>query len=136
MTAPKPVSPKRGGFIWARITVLVLGGAAAWIVMSYPSISSPVLECQVKRLTGYECPACGITRGLSALVHGRFGEALDVYPFAFPVAFGTVLVMIGALLPDRIWKWLMAIRWFPWLLGLGAGLTGFGILARWMIRCL
>lgn len=120
--------------LWARILVLLLGFGAVWIVCAYSPDSGFLLECQILRLTGHECPACGITRGLSALVHGRFGEAWAIYPFAFPVALGSVFAMIGAVLPERAWRRMMTARWFPWLIGLGAGLTGSGIVVRWLFR--
>lgn len=130
--APSPVRPCRGGLLWARVLTLLLGASAAWVVASYSPEAPPLIECQVLKWTGRECPACGITRGLSALIHGRFEAAFEIYPFAFPVALGTLLAMIGALLPDRLWRRMMATRWIPWLLGLGASGTAMGILARWI----
>ena len=135
MTAPQTGSPRGSGFFLARILVLLLGLGAFGLVFSYSPGSEAVLECQIKRLTGRECPACGITRGLSALFHGRFRESFSVYPFALPVAAGTLFAMTGALLPAGVWRRMMAVRWFPWLIGLGAGGTGIGIVVRWIWRC-
>ena len=31
--------------------------------------------CTFKQLSGHECPSCGMTRGFSAMSHGRSGDA-------------------------------------------------------------
>jgi len=49
--------------------------------------------CPVKWLTGKDCPTCGVTRALFALLHGNVGEAAALNPIAFLV----VLVVIRRL---------------------------------------
>ncbi|MCD4653558.1 DUF2752 domain-containing protein [bacterium] len=126
----------KGGFLFfVRFVVLIMSGWALWIAFSFtPEYPPPDLTCLVKKITGHECPACGITRGLTALAHGRFLDAFHYYPFVFPVFFGLFIALTGALLPNSIWKRMMNTHWIPWSLGLGAGLTGLGIIVHWLIR--
>lgn len=43
-----------------------------------------IVFCPVRALTGYNCPGCGNTRALAALVHLKFAESLK-YNYAYPV---------------------------------------------------
>ena len=42
--------------------------------------------CTFKQISGHECPSCGMTRGFSAMSHGRAGDAYR-YNRASPVAY-------------------------------------------------
>lgn len=134
--APKPVSPQKGGLLWARIIVFLLILGATGIMLTFPNVPAPFDRCQILYFTGYPCPACGITHGLYALIHGQFKDAFIVYPFAYPVAFGIVIAVIGIFLPNRLWKRLMDIRWISWSLGIGTATTILGILICWFLRLL
>lgn len=37
----------------------------------------PFPRCLIKTLTGLDCPGCGSTRALHAMLHGRLKEAFD-----------------------------------------------------------
>jgi len=50
--------------------------------------------CPVKWLTGRDCPTCGVTRALHALMHGHLAEAAALNPIAFLV----ILVVLRRLL--------------------------------------
>ncbi|MBQ8208029.1 MAG: DUF2752 domain-containing protein [Clostridia bacterium] len=47
------------------------------------------ISCVFLKLTGIPCPSCGITRATAALLSGRFGDALRLYPAygALPMLF-------------------------------------------------
>ncbi|MFH0961193.1 MAG: DUF2752 domain-containing protein [archaeon] len=52
-------------------------------------------NCPVSGIfSGCNCPACGITRGLSRILHLDFGGALKLNPLAFPV-FAIMLSLIA-----------------------------------------
>lgn len=54
--------------------------------------------CTTKRVMGFDCPTCGMTRAFTALSHGDFGLALE-YNRASPVVYG--LFWLGALFALR-----------------------------------
>lgn len=68
----------------------LLGGLAGFAVL--PTLPGVPL-CPVKWLTGRDCPTCGVTRALFALLHGNVGAAAALNPIAFVV----VLVVIRRL---------------------------------------
>lgn len=121
--------------MWARLIVLLMGSWAFWIAVMYtPENPPPGLVCGFKKSTGIECPSCGITRGLTSLAHGRFRDAHHYYSPVFLVFPGVCIALIGAVLPDRIWRRLMQTRWFTAGLALGGGTTVLWILGRWIVR--
>ncbi len=70
--------------------VLLITGLAAVIavmlvVYAFDPISGafPYPRCIFKVLTGLDCPGCGSTRALHALLHGRISEAADANPAVF-----------------------------------------------------
>lgn len=105
-------------------------------MVSFPNVPAPFDRCQILHFTGYPCPACGITRGLNALIHGQFKNAFMIFPFVYPVALGFAIAIIGVFLPNHVWKRLMDIRWITWTLGIGMATTILGILSCWFLRLL
>lgn len=51
-------------------------GVAAVIFFFNPATHGFYPECQFHRLTGLNCPGCGGTRALYALLHGKLANAL------------------------------------------------------------
>lgn len=66
---------------FALLSLLLLGALALSFAFTPEDIESGRVwlspTCTFKRLTGWECLGCGLTRGFCALSHGRLGEALD-----------------------------------------------------------
>ena len=59
----------------------ILLAAVALALVSVVFLFNPATHhfypvCQFHRLTGLNCPGCGMTRALSALLHGEFATAL------------------------------------------------------------
>jgi hypothetical protein len=52
-----------------------------------------VPPCPLKTITGIPCPLCGMTRGVTSLVHGDVAHALLMNPGAF-LAIGIALVLL------------------------------------------
>jgi hypothetical protein len=65
--------------------------------------------CGFHWLTGRDCPLCGLTRGLSALAHGHWREAVR-YNLLTPLALGMLLALF----------WNHPVRARLWVLGIGA----------------
>lgn len=77
-------------FVWAGISVLTF-----WLLSRYTEgfTQGPVL-CPFKLLTGMDCPTCGTTRGVAALLNGDISSAWSYNPLSFVVA----LLFVTALL--------------------------------------
>jgi hypothetical protein len=77
--------------------------------------------CAFRRLTGYPCPGCGMTRSFVSTAHGEIAAAFGYHPLG-PILFLLVL----AQLPYRAWcLWRGPPRW--------AGHRGR---SRWIWLCL
>ena len=63
---------------------MALGGLllalALWLAGFLAPAAGILPGCAFKRLTGFACATCGLTRAVLALGQGRWGEALHWYP--------------------------------------------------------
>jgi hypothetical protein len=78
--APPKISPTKALPSNARFAavVLAMAGIGVLTVLYFfnPSAHGFYPVCQFHRLTGLNCPGCGATRALYALLHGDFSIAL------------------------------------------------------------
>ena len=82
-SAPPKISPPNSRFA-AIILIVTASGIAATVFFFNPSANGFYPVCQFHKLTGLNCPGCGATRALYALLHGDFSTALrDNALFAF-----------------------------------------------------
>ena len=65
-------------------------------VVSIFGADVPVL-CMFRRLTGYGCPGCGLTRSFSFMSHGQLWDAFTINPLG-PVIF----ILIASQIPLRL----------------------------------
>lgn len=64
----------------------MLAVAGAWVLYHYPPATSTFYpQCVFHQVTGLDCPGCGTTRALHALLHGRIGEAFRLNAMLFPL---------------------------------------------------
>ena len=69
------ISPVNVWFIGMVVALAGIGGCA--MVFFFNPTTHPFYPtCQFHRLTGLNCPGCGATRSLYALLHGNFSTAL------------------------------------------------------------
>jgi hypothetical protein len=90
-----PVSPQTR----RRHAYIALAAAAFFWVVLYrfpPGQAGFYPVCPVYALTGWQCPGCGMTRALAALLHGHVAEALGWNPLVLPVVAGFVAWVIAA----------------------------------------
>jgi len=53
-----------------------------------------VPPCPLKTVTGIPCPMCGMTRGVTSLVHGDFAHALLMNPASYLAVALAVLLLV------------------------------------------
>jgi len=64
--------------------VRIAGAAMLGIAAVRPLVPFEfVPPCPLKTVTGIPCPMCGMTRGVTALVHGDFARALLMNPASY-----------------------------------------------------
>lgn len=88
----------------ATVALVAAGWCTTAAVLNPAAVGSALPSCPFKALTGWDCPGCGSTRMLHALVHGRPDDAA-----------GYNVVALAAL-P------LLIYAWFAWLLRATVGL--------------
>lgn len=76
---------------WGILSLIMIAVAAAFLTISPQQRFYP--ECIIHNTTGVECPACGSSRSLHALAHGKIRTALAYNPF---VASGWPLLTVYA----------------------------------------
>lgn len=65
-------------------------GALCFCAVTDPLNPPPIILCPFRLLTGYPCPFCGMTRGISSILRGRFRDAFEFHVFA-PVVLAGIL---------------------------------------------
>lgn len=66
--------------------------------------------CPLVWITGYPCPACGLTRAGICLLRGQYGRVLELHPFIYVIlAFGMAVVVYRYLFHGKSVKWMQAL---------------------------
>ena len=107
--------------------IIALTGVLAfgWLIIGLPT---PL--CPFHTLTGLPCPTCGMTRGLSCLLHGNLNAALLFNPLLMVVLFGMTLylfycvVVVSARMPRLRWEPLSKITTLAVRVGVVALIAG------------
>jgi len=75
------------------------GGAILGIAAARPLVADGHLgfACPLRSVTGVPCPFCGMTRGVTALVHGDVARAALLNP-------GSVLIVFASLTLLVMWR--------------------------------
>jgi hypothetical protein len=96
VTAPSASSP-----VELELKPLRFAGAAMLgIAAIRPTLSAVPLgpPCPLRTVTGIPCPFCGMTRGVTALVHGHVSAAFSFNPGAFLIVAMAIALLIA-------WRW-------------------------------
>jgi len=92
---------------------LLLVVAGVWVLYTFPPATTPFYpRCMFRQLSGLDCPGCGITRALHALLHGRVEEAFRLNAMLF-VLMGVALLGAPSFIRGRTPRF-MTHRWFGW----------------------
>lgn len=90
---------------------ILLAIAAFIVVYAMGDVMSEhwLLQCPLYHLTGWQCPLCGLQRGLHAALNGRFAEAWHYNPGFWLMAPYWLLWMAGGL-SKRLAAW-EPVKW-------------------------
>lgn len=66
---------------------LFVAFVVALVVFPHTPVDGTVL-CPFRRLTGFSCPGCGMTRACILLAHGELRASLTMHPFGWLVVLG------------------------------------------------
>jgi hypothetical protein len=71
------------------------GAGMLGIAAVRPLFGSPGLGCPLRAMTGVPCPFCGMTRGVTDVVHGDFGAAAFLNPGSLFLVFAAVALLVA-----------------------------------------
>jgi Protein of unknown function (DUF2752) len=94
--------------LWAAMPLLVIAGFAAVLLRFSPATSSFYPVCPVYFVLHLQCPGCGGTRAVAALLHGHLREALHwnaLITLTFPLAAGYASTLYWRFLRRRVVRW-------------------------------
>ena len=83
----------------AVVSLEVIAGVAVYLLVY--SVVGKGIPCLFRAVTGLQCPGCGMTRALTALVHGNPAEAMDYNALSL-----TLIPLIGIFLLIRAVKYI------------------------------
>lgn len=119
----------------ARVAWLVALVGVYSISFAVPRSSLPHLPlCWWRALTGWSCPACGLTRAFTEIGHGNLAVATQLHLLSVPLfalGLGLVVALSVELCARRDWLVPLVVRWRKLLLALLAG----GVLLRYLPLC-
>ena len=115
---------------------LIAGGVLLSVAI-LPLDRIPYTICTFRRLTGYPCPSCGLTRGFVALAHGQWLAVLHTCPLA--ALLYTITALVFAVNAAAL---LFGVRltpgpWLTWRARTWVGVLcffGLLILLNWLYR--
>ena len=93
------VGSTRSRLWWSTLpALLILAASFLFTPETLPRYS----VCHLKRVTGIDCPGCGLTRSFTSISHGRFHDAWSYHPLSFAVYGGVLLLAIWPWMAPRI----------------------------------
>jgi hypothetical protein len=103
--------------------IRVAGAGVLAAAIAYPHAPVHPATCPLRAATGIPCPLCGMTRAVSASVHGNITDALSFHPAGILVA---LLAVAAIVRPAFVMKALRQPAWIAsvllgamWLWNLG-----------------
>lgn len=113
-------------FVAGVLTAIAFVALALWEPSGDPATS----VCVSRRVFGFTCPTCGMTRAATALARGEVAEATRLHPLVVPLALEAVVMWLA-------WGW-FAWRRMPapsgrWLVRLVVG-NVVVFLVVWLLR--
>jgi hypothetical protein len=124
---PDRTAPDWRGALQPLGIVALVGAGCAYVAIMNPNESGAYPQCPLRSLAGYDCPGCGLTRAVYALMHADPVRAIDhnllvvlLLPLAIVAFARWTATRLGY--PRRTLP-----RWRPWM-SLGVGVAFFAFL--------
>ena len=116
----------------AAAAALVFGVSFAFTPTGFPKLQL----CVFRRLTGLQCPGCGLSRSFCALSHGEWSAAWGFHPFGV-VFYGLGIALVLWPFVVRAWpgvgeRWVRSGVAMALGVALMAGVLAFGTVRAWV----
>lgn len=98
------------------LALLAVAAGAAWVLYQFDPVTAGFYPaCPFLTLTGFQCPGCGTTRALHALLHGQVGDAFRLNPLLFAaLGAGIAFLIRPSLMTRPATAWLSAVVVIGW----------------------
>ena len=93
---------ERNRILLRAAAILTVAAALLCLYLGVLRLGMPMPRCVFLEVTGWQCPGCGISRALHALLHGHFAEAIRYNYF--------LLLSIPYLLAVAAVSWIPALH--------------------------
>ena len=98
-----PTQPQLPARLRALLSTTALLGAA--LLYRFPPTQYPFYpRCPIHQFTGFECPGCGLTRALAALIHGQFIQAIHLNALILILIPASIYLLSRRTLPKTLPK--------------------------------
>lgn len=115
---------------WALAGLSVVG--LSYVAIVDPNRPNLVPACAFRAITGVDCPGCGGTRAVHALLHGDIGSALNHNVLVTVAVFVGLLWIVVNFIRSRLGRQPLRVALTPrWAIALVVVITAF-----WIVRVL
>lgn len=78
--------------------LILLGVIGIIYIYNQPVDDGPILPCIIQKVTGFQCPGCGLTRSIRSFLHFEFREAFYYNKLLFTIF---PLILISTFITDK-----------------------------------
>jgi len=110
-----PLRPDWRGALQPLGVAAIAAAGCAYVGLMNPNESSAYPQCPLRAVTGWDCPGCGLTRSVYALMHGDAWQAIDHNVLAI-VLLPLAILAFARWTATRVGYSTPRIpRWRPWM---------------------
>lgn len=75
-----------------------LGAVGIVYIYNQPADNGPILPCFFKKVTGFQCPGCGMTRSIRSFLHFEFKKSFHYNKLPFTIV---PLIFVNVFITDN-----------------------------------